>query len=57
MNFANEIFNVKPGSLITVYFRNGSSAEYTTNIWGLLVTDPTVECITSAETGEILFER
>jgi len=42
---------------INVTFSNGQNADYTMQIWVLLVTDPEVVLIVSNETGEILFER
>ena len=51
------IFTTAPGGRITVYFKDGSEAEYTTNILDLLKTDPDVVTITDAETGEIIFYR
>jgi hypothetical protein len=44
-----------PENLITVYFKDGTQADYTTAILELLKTDPEVDTITSATTGEILF--
>jgi hypothetical protein len=46
-----------PEIIIIVTFKNGTTANYTTQIYNLLVTDPAVEMIVSNETGEILFER
>lgn len=57
MNFANEIFNTTAGKPIVAIFKNGSRAEYTTNIFNLLTSDPDTECIYDAETGEVIFER
>ena len=57
MNFANEIFNTTAGEPIVAIFKNGSRAEYTTNIFNLLTSDPDTECIYDAETGEVIFER
>lgn len=44
-----------PADCITVYFKDGTQADYTTAIIDLLKTDPEVDTITSATTGEILF--
>lgn len=57
MNFANEIFNTAAGEPITAVFRNGTSAQYTTNILSLLASDPDTEYIYHSETGEVLFAR
>lgn len=51
------IFTTAPGNEITVYFKDGSEADYTTNILELLKADPEVNAITDAETGEIIFFR
>ena len=56
-DFAHYVLNGELGDPITAYFKNGQVAEYTTSVWGLLVTDPDIECITSNETGEVLFYR
>lgn len=44
----------RPADIITVYFTDGTTADYTRAILDLLQTDPTVDCITDATTGEIL---
>ena len=44
-----------PGDIITAYFKDGTEGNYTKNIIDLLKTDPAVETITDATTGEILF--
>jgi hypothetical protein len=56
--FAKEaLFGTLTGNPITAHFTNGTTADYTTAIWNLLVTDPDVEFITDGETGEILYAR
>ena len=57
MNFANEIFNAAAGEPITAIFRDGTRAQYTTNILSLLASDPDTECIYNSDTGEVLFAR
>lgn len=42
---------------ITAIFRNGTTATYTTSIFELLKTDPSVQEIIDNETGELLFFR
>ena len=42
---------------ILAKFRDGREAVYTTGIFELLVTDPFVEWIVDANTGEILYEK
>ena len=49
------IVNINNGPEITAYFANGTSATYSGYMIDLLKTDPAIEFITSAETGEILF--
>jgi len=49
------IVNLDSGPEITAYFANGTSATYSSYMIDLLKTDPAIEFITSAETGEILF--
>ena len=41
--------------IITVIFRNGQKATYTTNIIEILKTDPAVKEIIDNETGELLY--
>ena len=55
--FINAINNNKKIHPITAYFKDGTSAEYTTDILNLLKTDKDVTCITDGETGEIIFEK
>lgn len=57
MNFASEIFKTKAGAPIVAGFKNGSTANYTSNIFNLLATDPDVEYIIDAETGEVLYSK
>jgi len=40
---------------ITATFKNGTSADYTTDIFSLLVSDPCTKEIVSNETGEVYF--
>ena len=49
------IGNHNNGPKITAHFANGTSATYSGYMIDLLKTDPEIEFITSAETGEILF--
>lgn len=51
----NSIVNLDNGPKITAYFENGTNATYSGYMIDLLKTDPAIEFITSAETGEILF--
>ena len=61
MDYRNEwlsaCFEKTEAESIKAYFKNGREADYTMNIYSLLVTDPTVYMIISNETGEIYFER
>ena len=49
--------NENPSHPIRAYFTDGDSAIYTLAIFDLLKSDPTVDCITSEETGEILYSK
>jgi len=40
---------------IIAEFKNGTRAEYTTDVLQLLFTDPEVVNVTAADTGEIIF--
>ena len=42
--------------LLDVRFRDGKTAQYYATMFDLLITDPTVAIITSAETGELYFD-
>lgn len=42
---------------ITAYFTNHEPVNFTAEIFNLLKTDENIECITDAETGEIIFEK
>lgn len=42
---------------IIVYFKNGSSAVYTTNVLSMIKEEPDVVLILSESTGEVLFQR
>ena len=51
-------FGAGAGATITVYFRDGRDpATYPETSFYLLKSDNLVDCITSDETGEILFDR
>lgn len=56
-NFFIESLLQNPGVEIIATFRDGSAAIYTTNIFNLLASDPEVENIINAETGEVVFYR
>ena len=51
--FVNSIFG-KSSNEIIAYFKNGSSAKYTISILDLLKSDPSIDVVIDAETGEIL---
>ena len=55
--FINAIGGTTTAEPIRAYFKGGYNAVYTMEIFNLLCTDKDVECITSEETGEILFDR
>lgn len=40
---------------IIAYFRDGTEAEYTTDVFFLLVTDPDVVNIVNGITGEVIY--
>ena len=42
--------------LLNIEFRDGRTAQYYASMWDLLITDPTVRIIASAETGELYFD-
>ena len=61
MNYANEwlygCFSTPAGGTITAYFKDGRDpATYPAGLYDLLKSDQLVSCITSDETGEILFD-
>lgn len=47
----------EPPRIITATFTDGTAANYTTNIFDLLCSDPAVAYIIDASTGELLHER
>lgn len=53
--FIHDVYFTKPGKSITVKFTNGREDQYTTNILGLLKTDPECEWIADSETGELIY--
>lgn len=53
--FINTMNNNKKIHPITAYFKDGTSAEYTTDILNLLKTDKDVICITDGITGEVIY--
>ena len=53
--FINSIFGTTTAESITAIFKNGTSADYTTDIFSLLVSDPCTKEIISNETGELYF--
>ena len=53
--FVHDVYFTKPGKPITVKFTNGREEQYTTNILGLLKTDPECEWIADSETGELIY--
>ena len=55
--FINTVFDPTPAAPITVYFKNGQTADYTANIIDLLKTDNAVKFITDGLTGEIIHEN
>lgn len=42
---------------IIAKFKDGQTAEYTTAVFNLLITDPDTLWVISAETGEVLWGR
>lgn len=55
--FIETLFNPAPDDPITVYFKNGQTADYTKSILNLLKTDKTIDCITDGLTGEIIYKN
>lgn len=55
--FLETVFATAKGGPVTAYFKNGTSADYTTDILDMLKDDNTVAFITDGETGEIIYER
>lgn len=53
--FINSIFGKNAAESIAVTFKNGSTADYSTDIFSLLVSDPATDEIISNETGELYF--
>lgn len=53
--FINSIFGKNTAESIAVTFKNGSTADYSTDIFSLLVSDPATDEIISNETGEVYF--
>ena len=53
--FINSIFGTTTAESITATFKNGTSADYTTDIFSLLVSDPATAEIISNETGEVYY--
>lgn len=53
--FIATAFNPNLAKTITAHFKNGTSAQYTMDIYNLLISDNDVECITDGETGEIIY--
>ena len=45
------------GKRVMAYFKNGKTGTYTEAIMDLLTTDPSVEVIIDADTGEVIFEQ
>lgn len=56
-DFIKALNSKNAGRVILVTFKNGDCVEYTENILNLLMTDSSVENISSAETGEIIYYR
>lgn len=54
-NFFIDTLTAKQGAPIVATFKDGTSAQYTSNIINLLKSDSTVKHITSATTGELLY--
>lgn len=55
--FIETVFDPTPAAPITVYFKNGQTADYTKSILNLLKTDKTIDCITDGLTGEIIYKN
>lgn len=56
-SWLNSCFGSDNGNTITVYFRDGRApATYPETSLQLLKTENIVDCITSDETGEILYD-
>ena len=55
--FVATVFGVPTKRLVTAYFTNGDSAEYTMGIFHMLIEEPDIERIEDFETGEILYEK
>ena len=61
MNYVNEwlygCFGTPAGGTITAYFKDGRGpATYPAGLFDLLKSDQLISCITSDETGEILYD-
>lgn len=57
-DFVNAVLNNQKTHDIIAYFNNGHEpAQYTMNIYQYLVTDPTVQTIIDAATGEIIYDK
>ena len=55
--FIATAFNPNPAKTITAHFKDGTSAQYTMDIYNLLISDKDIECITDGETGEIIYTK
>ena len=42
---------------VTIYFRNNTSAEYTTDVLPYCIGDNTINCIIDSITGEVIFDN
>ena len=58
-DFVNSITNKKQKTIIAYFEKGGKkfNAEYTTGIFELLKTEPSLYAIVDGETGEIIFEK
>jgi hypothetical protein len=54
-DFIKAIGNKPTEKAIIAYFKDGSKADYTMAIYGLLITDRGIRDIVDGETGEIIY--
>ena len=55
--FIATAFNPNPTKIITAHFKNGTDAQYTMDIYYLLISDDDIMCISDGETGEIIYTK
>lgn len=55
--FITTAFNPNPAKTITAHFKNGTSAQYTMDIFNLLISDSDIERIIDDATGKIIYHK